>query len=256
MTRFFPAWCKGSIGDLHSPDAGSNPAAGSINPHNHARHTPRITTLTATLAVLALALLPTQAAFAEETLPDGRVFEKVTPVNNHGANVYVPEAIRTSPLGQGVETRFPFRVSPDGTAVAYQGDGTIGGENEGGKGLGNQYIARRTSTGQWKQSTIQPAALRRTYFQGFSSDLSVGVLTSGKAEEPEIPPLTPDAPGEGYAVLYARNFPPPAPVVKGKPKKVSRIAKCKRGRVRRGTRCVRKPKAKAKKSNLDRGTRR
>ena len=45
------------------------------------------------LALLALALLPTQAALAEEGLPDGRVAEMVTPASNQDADVYVPYAL-------------------------------------------------------------------------------------------------------------------------------------------------------------------
>ncbi len=40
-------------------------------------------------------------------------------------------------------------------------------------------------------------------YQGFSSDLSVGILEAGITGEATIlPPLTPDAPGEGYRILY------------------------------------------------------
>ena len=73
---------------------------------------------------------------------------------------------------------------------------------------------------------------------------------------PEPPPAFATPPSVTFEGVG--NFTAPAPVVatKGKPKKVSRVPKCKRGQVRRGTKCVRKAKAKAKKSNLDRGTRR
>ena len=43
------------------------------------------------------------------------------------------------------------------------------------------------------------------WFQGFSNDLSVGVLNSGDSGEPQSPPLTANAPAAGYVVLYARN---------------------------------------------------
>ena len=58
--------------------------------------------LICSLAILAIALLPTQAALAEEPLPDGRVFEMVTPPNNQDANVYVPFGEEV-PDSQGVE---------------------------------------------------------------------------------------------------------------------------------------------------------
>ncbi len=209
MTRFFfPVWCKGSIGDFRSPDAGSNPATGSINPHDHARHTlahtPRITALTATLAILALGLLPTQAAFAEETgeLPDNRVYEMVTP-NNGDANVYIPRALGGQSIGEGTPTQFQFGAAVDGSAVAYQADPTKGGFGAAGNGLGNQYVARRGAQGGWSQTVIQPPARQASFYSGFSSDLSAGVVLSGLAAAPEVPPLAAGGPGEGYGVLYA-----------------------------------------------------
>ena len=159
-----------------------------------------------TLAILAIALLPTQAAFAEEALPDGRVFEKVTPTGNQDADVYVPLALPGgTPVSQGIETFFPFQVAGDGSAVTYVGDASTGGEGEIGKGLGDQYLARRAPGGGWAQSVIQPDGHRETHFQGFSGDLRIGVLTSGDSGEPEMPPLTVEASAGGYAVLYTRD---------------------------------------------------
>ena len=55
------------------------------------------------------------------------------------------------------------------------------------------------------QSVIQPAARRRTQFQGFSGNLATGVLVSGNKAERLVSPLTGSAPGSGYPVVYARN---------------------------------------------------
>jgi hypothetical protein len=163
-------------------------------------------TLILTLAALAIGLLPASAVFAEETLPDGRVFEKVTPTSNQDADVYVPFALPVgTPLSQGIETFFPFQVEGDGSAVTYVGDASTGGEGEIGKGQGDQYLARHAPGGGWVQSVIQPDGHRKTHFQGFSSDLGIGVLTSGNGAEPAVGPLTADAPAGGYAVLYIRN---------------------------------------------------
>ena len=128
----------------------------------------------------------------------------VTPASNQDADVYVPRALE-EPNSQGVQTAFPFQVASDGSAVTYVADATTGGQAETGKGLGDQYLARRGAAGGWVQSVIQPAGHRRTQFQGFSSDLATGVLISGNKAEPLSPPLTGSAPGSGYAVLYARN---------------------------------------------------
>ena len=156
------------------------------------------------VAALALALLPASAALAEEGLPDGRVAEMVTPASNQDADVYVPYAIEEF-VSQGVQTFFPFQVASGGGAVTYVADATTGGQAETGKGLGDQYLARRGAAGGWVQGVIQPAGQRRTQFQGFSSDLAAGVLVSGNGAEPLVAPLTGSAPGSGYPVLYARN---------------------------------------------------
>src|SRR3984957_12327808 len=138
------------------------------------------------------------------TLPDERVAEMVTPPENQNANVYVPHALN-EPVSQGVETLFPFQVAGSGTAVTYVGDATTGGEGEIGKGLGDQYVARRLPSSGWQENTIQPAAHRNTNFQGFGNYLAVGVWTSGSSGEVKSPPLTDNAPAGGYATLYDRD---------------------------------------------------
>jgi hypothetical protein len=142
-----------------------------------------------------------QVAQAEEALPDGRVYEMVTPPNNQDANVYVPFA-KEAALSQGVPSVLPFQVAADGSAVAYTGDGTTGGIGEIGRGLGDQYLARRTAAG-WLQTVIQPDGHHNAYFEGFSSDLSKSFLVAGR-NEPKSSPLTSDAPAAGYWALYMR----------------------------------------------------
>ena len=104
-------------------------------------------------------------AQAEEALPDGRVYEMVTPPNNQDANVYVPLA-EEAPVSQGVLSFLPFQVATDGSAVTYLGDATTGGEGEIQRGLGDQYLARRTAAG-WLQTVIQPDGRHNPYFEGF-----------------------------------------------------------------------------------------
>ncbi len=136
--------------------------------------------------------------------PDGRVFEMVTPVENRNANVYVPELFEGK-IFEGVHTKFPFQVSEGGDAVAYVGDASSPGVGAGGSGLGNEYLARRSPVGGWVQENIQPPGTEFTEFQGFSNDLSVGVVGSGDAGRPDEPPLVQGAPDDGYHVLYARD---------------------------------------------------
>ena len=140
----------------------------------------------------------------DQGLPDGRTYEMVTPPNNDDSNVYVPNAAGGSD-SEGVYTSRLFQVASDGSAVTYLGDATTGGEGEGGKGLGNQFLARRQAAGGWATASIQPSSLFDTEYQAFSSDLSVGILTSGTPAEPNNPPLSAEALGEGYRDLYARD---------------------------------------------------
>jgi hypothetical protein len=152
------------------------------------------------LVPIFLFLVPS-LAFAE--LPDGRVYEMVTPPDNQDANVYIPFGVEAS-VSQGVVSFFPFQVAGDGSAVTYVADATTGGEGEIGRGLGDQYLARRTAGG-WQQTNIQPAGHRKTHYQGFSGDLSTGILVSGSYGEPLVAPLSASAPAGGYSVLYTRN---------------------------------------------------
>jgi hypothetical protein len=142
-------------------------------------------------------------------LPDGRVDEMVTPPSNEDADVYVPEAVNFENLGEGITTEFPFYVASNGEAVAYQADPTSNDDaHEGGHGLGDQYLARHLSGGGWSQVSIQPRSRQATIYQGFSSDLSAGVLVSGNSggNESEAPALPGGAvaPGDGVRVLYKR----------------------------------------------------
>ena len=146
-------------------------------------------------------------AAGSQGLPDNRTYEMVTPPENENADVYIPEALPTtySENVEGIPTTRLFQVSADGSSVAYEGDPTSGGGNgEEGNGLGNQFLAKRLASG-WVTNSIQPAGTHNTYYQGFSSDLSAGIITSGTPAEPEIS-LSPEALGEGYSVLYERTM--------------------------------------------------
>jgi hypothetical protein len=143
-------------------------------------------------------------------LPDGRVYEMVSPPDDENAEVYVPEASSFEySVTAGIFTARPFRVATGGNAVAYQGVATRsnGGEGSGGVFTGSQYLARRSAAGGWDQLSIQPPGYRFTLYQGFSSELTVGIIGSrpaGNTGEELLPPLSPEAPGDSYGVLYSR----------------------------------------------------
>jgi hypothetical protein len=139
-------------------------------------------------------------------LPDNRTYEMVTPPENENADVYVPEALPTTYAEnvEGIPTTRLFQVSADGSSVAYEGDATSGGGNgEAGNGHGNQFLAKRLASG-WATNSIQPAGVPSTFYQGFTTSLSAGIITTtGIPARPE-PPLSPEALGEAYPVLYER----------------------------------------------------
>ena len=147
-------------------------------------------------------------------LPDGRVYEMVTPPENDDADVYVPLLIPGGIMNQGqasVPTRLLFRASEDGSAVAYVADPTSGGNGNSGFYEGNEYLATRSAAGGWIQMNLQPPGLRSVYYQAFSNDLSVGIVQSGagKAQpesEAQKRQLSPEAWGGGYKVLYGHRI--------------------------------------------------
>ena len=149
--------------------------------------------------ILSFTTLPESAP----GLPDDRTFERVTPVENYDANVYVPKGLSVHFVEHDgeIETELPFQVAVGGEAVAYAADPTLGGTGERGYSLGNEYLARRSPEGGWMQANVNPP-VESAFYQAFSSDLSIGILESGTFEGPEIAPLSAQAPGDGYTVLY------------------------------------------------------
>jgi hypothetical protein len=129
-------------------------------------------------------------------LPDGRGYEMVTPAGNEGVQAYVPNGDDRI-NDEAINTLRPVRAAADGNAVAYVGDPNAEGNGSQGKGFGNEYLATRSASGGWVQENLQPLGLNSPVYAGFSSDLSVGFLTSSE-------PLAADAP-EGYEVLYGRD---------------------------------------------------
>jgi hypothetical protein len=136
-------------------------------------------------------------------LPDGRVYELVSPANDGGDEVYRQQA---GGEFANIETLLPFQAAADGNGIAYVGAPGTGGNEDAGYGGGNQYLARRSSDGTWSQSNISPPGFRSAIFQGFSSDLSVGFLDSLEAMASDAPGFGEEAKfGGSYDVLYSTN---------------------------------------------------
>jgi hypothetical protein len=145
-------------------------------------------------------------------LPDGRVYERVSPVSNENADVYVPSVFKFAlAQSEGIFTQRPFRAAADGDAIAYVADPTSGGAGLGGVELGNDYLATRSPGGGWTQINIQPPGYFNALYQAFSSDLSGGFVGSSSGAPGEsgfeegLPALSPEAPGEGYKILYQHD---------------------------------------------------
>jgi hypothetical protein len=136
---------------------------------------------------------------SSSVLPDGRVYEMVTPPRNQDAEAYVPGALVVHTESNGIYTTLPFQAAADGGAVAYPADPTSGGNGNDANGQGNEYLATRVGAG-WEQLNVQPSGYGSTGYEAFSSDLSMGVLTSCSKE-----PLVAGAPGNFYLGLYTRS---------------------------------------------------
>jgi DNA-binding beta-propeller fold protein YncE len=144
-------------------------------------------------------------------LPDDRAYELVSYFpSGTDEEAYVP-AVQPEYIGleeHGIKTGGQlFLVSSDGEAVVYAGDPPpTGGTGAVGESLGNEYLGRRGAGGGWTQADIQPPGAHGAMYEAFSSDLSVGIVQSGK----EGGSLAADAPEgsvagqrEPYEDLYA-----------------------------------------------------
>jgi hypothetical protein len=139
------------------------------------------------------------------TLPDDRAYEPVSPLAGD-QEVYVPQGPVQNPIASGASDVFSFRpsrASADGGMVTFVGEPTGTGEGTGGQGqgLGDQWLARRSSPGKgWEARDIQPNnANPETEFDAFSSDLSVGYITAARVDR-----LTAGVP-EGCRDVYSRS---------------------------------------------------
>jgi hypothetical protein len=161
----------------------------------------RLGVLTA-LCALAGGLVGAVPPATAESLPDGRVYEMVTPAQDESAEAYVQTSNIVGNSVHGIPTDLPFQAAAAGDAVAYPGSASAEGNGNAGQGGGNEYLATRLPGGGWKQVDLQPAGMETTVYEAFSSELSVAILDAGLRE---AAPLLAEAPGGGYNVLYTRE---------------------------------------------------
>jgi hypothetical protein len=145
----------------------------------------------------------TQAVGGSFALPDGRVFEMVSPLDKNGADIIGGDA-----EGLGVPVNLT-QAAPGGGSVVYGSLGSFAGP------LGNPYGGEYRSVrgvGGWSIENVTPPLTSGSYvtepvYQAFSSDLSRGVFVTsafGRAGGEYNRVLTPDA-APGYRDLYMRN---------------------------------------------------
>ncbi len=143
------------------------------------------------------------------TLPDGRLYEKVSQFGNPDTEAYVPWGI--SPEGPRF-SHYPFESAPSGNATTYPGSASYsGGSGNEFIGAGNQYVSNRNPSGGWITTDITPYGKLHSEYVGFSSDLSEGFLKAVTAspfvatESPYQPPEI-NTGGVIYEVLYKRQL--------------------------------------------------
>jgi hypothetical protein len=137
------------------------------------------------------------ASSRTSALPDGRADELVSPNAASDGNVYVQKPING--VSFDVDSASPFRAAANGESVAFVSEAQpTGGSGSTGEGFGDEFRGTRVVEG-WRATDIMAPRRQTTQYEGFSADLSAGVL---KMYEP--PALTPDAPAE-CSVLYSRT---------------------------------------------------
>ena len=137
-------------------------------------------------------------------LPDSRGYEKVSPNNNADGNVYAPAPINLTTFEADFNEQ-PYVAAEDGDALVYMAyPSETGGNGHEGGGNGNQYLARRLPGGGWGATNVSPPSDEFedvSVYQGFSPNLSTGILVSSKEK-----PLAAGAPEGGFRVPYLRDF--------------------------------------------------
>ncbi len=142
-------------------------------------------------------------------LPDGRVYEMVSPPEDAGADVYFPSPGNYGLSGQGeqgFEAWFPMQVALSGERVSFVAEPFApGGNGLTGDGLGNEYVAVRDAGGGWSSRDLSPDGNTGASYEAFSPELQFGFIAAasragGNGEPPRLP-LAAGAPS-GVDVLY------------------------------------------------------
>jgi hypothetical protein len=166
----------------------------------------RIASLAWSASVVFLWLLVASSNFAQASmrLPDGRVWEMVSPLDKNGGDIVGSGQIS----GGGIA-----EAAANGEAVTYVGESSFA---EPQSALANQYLSSRHGTDGWSTQSIGAPVIsgsmglsgRGLPYKAFSSDMSLGLMLNGIPTFEEVPvenpPLTRDAPA-GYQNFYRRG---------------------------------------------------
>lgn len=144
-------------------------------------------------------------------LPDRRVYERVSPANKNGGQVFPADPLLNS-CGSFKECKpgaayqhFPMQSAPSGDAVVYEGSPFSASE---GAVIENQYLGHRTLSG-WVSTNLTPPNLlskAEKGYKAFDATLSRGVL------EQTSPSLSAVAP-QDFTNLYLQDTTAPAAVI-------------------------------------------
>ena len=150
--------------------------------------------------------LGTEAASSAFSLPDGRGWEMVSPVDKNGGDIPAPGSL----FGGGV-----FQAAAGGGSLTYSSAFAFG-TGQAGSPPGSQYLAVR-SGGGWATQNITTPLLSGSYgdrpdgvpYQLFSSDLERALLANGercRGSDGECPVANPPLPGSGAPAGFENYY--------------------------------------------------
>ncbi|HEV3072590.1 MAG TPA: hypothetical protein VGY76_14320 [Solirubrobacteraceae bacterium] len=144
------------------------------------------------------------AIAAGNSLPDGRAWEMVSPLDKGGGDVLGIVSEQTTADGDVVQ------ASADGQRITYVSTDSF--LDPKGAPYGSQYVSGREAKTGWSTQNISTLTSNQTYelagngmpYRAFSTDLSVGIMSGGNVRGGggvEGPSLAPGAPA-GYENYY------------------------------------------------------